>query len=233
MSFLMGLNESYSQIRGQLLLFDPIPSINQIFSLILQEEMQRAVSSGSSSDFNKLPMAVKQISKKKSQDSSRVTTQKKDCPIYSHCGMLGHTVGKCFKLHGYPLGFKPKFKATINVVISFAGDSSTVPSGANTPLSTAQYQQLLSFLANQSSLVTKPTLENCSSLPENSSYVLFSYNFSSNLASSWIIDLGASSHICCYHKYFTTFKPLSDFHVALPTSDKISIAGIGFVFPLS
>lgn len=31
MSFLMGLNESYAQIRGQILLMDPIPSVNRIF----------------------------------------------------------------------------------------------------------------------------------------------------------------------------------------------------------
>lgn len=39
MSFLMGLNESFSQIRGQILLMDPIPSLNKIFSLIIQEDL--------------------------------------------------------------------------------------------------------------------------------------------------------------------------------------------------
>lgn len=34
MSFLMGLDESYAQIRGQLLLLDLIPPINKIFSLV-------------------------------------------------------------------------------------------------------------------------------------------------------------------------------------------------------
>lgn len=38
MSFLMGLNESYAQTRSQILLMDPIPSVNKIFSLIIQEE---------------------------------------------------------------------------------------------------------------------------------------------------------------------------------------------------
>ena len=34
MSFLMGLNESFSQVRGQLLLLDPLPPINKVYSLI-------------------------------------------------------------------------------------------------------------------------------------------------------------------------------------------------------
>lgn len=33
MSFLMGLNESYAQMRGQLLLMDPLSSINKVFFL--------------------------------------------------------------------------------------------------------------------------------------------------------------------------------------------------------
>ncbi|XP_073004955.1 uncharacterized protein [Typha latifolia] len=43
MSFLMGLNESFSQIRGQLLLMDPIHPINKVFALISQEERQRNI----------------------------------------------------------------------------------------------------------------------------------------------------------------------------------------------
>jgi Trp operon repressor len=39
--FLMGLNDSFSTIRGQILLFEPLPPINKIFSLVLQEERQR------------------------------------------------------------------------------------------------------------------------------------------------------------------------------------------------
>jgi len=31
MSFLMSLNDTYAQIRGQILLMDPIPSVNRIF----------------------------------------------------------------------------------------------------------------------------------------------------------------------------------------------------------
>jgi len=43
MSFLMGLNDSFSQIRSQILFSDPLPSIGNIFSLILQEKTQRKI----------------------------------------------------------------------------------------------------------------------------------------------------------------------------------------------
>ena len=43
MSFLMGLNESYTQTRGQVLLMDPMPPINKVYGLVSQEEMQRSI----------------------------------------------------------------------------------------------------------------------------------------------------------------------------------------------
>ena len=45
MSFLIGLNDLYSQVRGQLLLMDPLPAINKVSSLVSQEERQRKVGS--------------------------------------------------------------------------------------------------------------------------------------------------------------------------------------------
>lgn len=37
MCFLMGLNESFAQLRTQLLLMEPEPSINKAFTLLPQE----------------------------------------------------------------------------------------------------------------------------------------------------------------------------------------------------
>lgn len=34
--------------------------------------------------------------------------RKKDRPICFYCNIPGHTIDQCFKLHGYPPGYKPK-----------------------------------------------------------------------------------------------------------------------------
>jgi hypothetical protein len=44
MQFLMGLHDSYSAIRGQILLMNPLPSVRQAYSSISQEERQRILS---------------------------------------------------------------------------------------------------------------------------------------------------------------------------------------------
>lgn len=43
MKFLMGLNDSFSQVRTQVLLMDPLPSIRKVYSLLIQKEMQRSI----------------------------------------------------------------------------------------------------------------------------------------------------------------------------------------------
>lgn len=42
----MGLNDSYASTRGQILMMDPLPPITKVFTLVVQEERQRAVNQG-------------------------------------------------------------------------------------------------------------------------------------------------------------------------------------------
>ena len=40
----------------------------------------------------------------------------KDKPMCTHCGKLGHTIDKCYKLHGFPSGYKTKNKSMAHLV---------------------------------------------------------------------------------------------------------------------
>ncbi|KAL5785970.1 hypothetical protein ACOSQ2_008362 [Xanthoceras sorbifolium] len=50
MQFLMGLNDSYSGVRGQILLMNPLPSVRQAYSSVSQEEKQRLLTSTHAAD---------------------------------------------------------------------------------------------------------------------------------------------------------------------------------------
>jgi hypothetical protein len=52
LQFLMGLNESFSHVKGQILLMDPLPPINKVFSLVVQHERQKEISSSLSTMHN-------------------------------------------------------------------------------------------------------------------------------------------------------------------------------------
>lgn len=50
----MGLNDTYAQVRSQILLMDPLFPLNKIFSLITQEERQKQIGSQQISADNQL-----------------------------------------------------------------------------------------------------------------------------------------------------------------------------------
>ena len=123
MCFLMGLSDYFSQVRGQLLLLDLILPINKVFSLVSQEE-QRTISSQVSSInqdmVNSMAFTTRnkqaksfgnrtEVNKKSNNDYSVGNMfQKKDKPFCTHCNFQDHTVDRCYKLHGYPPGYKHK-----------------------------------------------------------------------------------------------------------------------------
>lgn len=102
MNLLMGLNETFAQTRAQILLMDPLPPVNRVFSLLAQEENQRTVYRLGQPQSLAFNAAVTQ----KGQNTQ--FKNKKERPFCTHCKNQGHTIEKCYKLHGYPPGFKPK-----------------------------------------------------------------------------------------------------------------------------
>jgi len=39
----MGLNESYSQARGQILMMNGLPNVNQAYAMVIQDESQKGI----------------------------------------------------------------------------------------------------------------------------------------------------------------------------------------------
>lgn len=78
-----------------------MPPITNVFSLGLQDETQRhLVASSSSNADSQVAFVVRNASKQ----TPKPTNGKKERPLCTHCGMLGHTIEKCYKIHAYPQG---------------------------------------------------------------------------------------------------------------------------------
>ena len=101
MQFLMGLNETYSQIRGQILLLDPLPLINKVYSLLIQDESQRSIAHSVGDYVKSTALAAQSVVGSANlaygggpvgKDSKN---KGKDRPVCSHCGITGHTMEKC------------------------------------------------------------------------------------------------------------------------------------------
>ncbi|KAL5537487.1 hypothetical protein UlMin_045928 [Ulmus minor] len=174
MSFLMGLDDSFSQVRGQLLLMDPMPPINRVFSLIVQEEQQRKTNppSDSNNSTGTMAFAVKTEAVKTGGSNSQrfqnsnfnaSKNQKRDRPYCTHCKILGHTMDQCYKIHGYPPGYKFKINNNSNAAAHQVSASDDRPDQSSPfgsfvqNLSSNQYQQLMSLFSTH---LTNPTQVN-------------------------------------------------------------------------
>ncbi|CAM8991331.1 unnamed protein product [Rhodiola kirilowii] len=104
-NFLMGLDDNlYGTVRSNILAQDPLPRLNRVYSLIVQEERHKMIANERAPTQDVVAFAAQSKSSPvrsspavRSESSTRV--EKSSC---THCGRVGHDVSSCFKLHGYP-----------------------------------------------------------------------------------------------------------------------------------
>jgi len=99
--FLMGLNPSYTAVRGNILMMSPFPSMSQAYSLLVQEERQRQVKSdmhflGDNTSLSATTTKSQATLPQGKPDTKRLSL------FCDHCKRTGHTVEKCYRLHGFP-----------------------------------------------------------------------------------------------------------------------------------
>ncbi|XP_022843396.1 uncharacterized protein LOC111366948 [Olea europaea var. sylvestris] len=132
MKFLMGLNESYKGLKAQILLIKPFPKLNEVYSLIQQEEKRREISNDALAAEGMAlvsRMDMREVEKKNTgspkkyyctfckmagHSLERCFKANKDKSTCTHCKMPGHTISNCFKIHGYPPGHKFYNKPQVN-----------------------------------------------------------------------------------------------------------------------
>ncbi|XP_048609123.1 uncharacterized protein LOC111202900 [Brassica napus] len=91
--FLMGLNESYEQTRRHILMLKPIPTIEEAFNIVTQDERQRSIRPVTAVDnvafYTVNPSTVVVDPAYVAAYNAGRAYQK---PICTHCGKTGHTV---------------------------------------------------------------------------------------------------------------------------------------------
>lgn len=143
MQFLMGLNDIHKTARGNILMMNPLPSLNQAYRLILQEKRQREFHSSSYISADSAAFSVNYQYNKPTDGNGNVyqgykagnskgtdgngnyrsgygTGQQVTYGIAPNgrrskyycidCKICGHSIERCFKIHGFPTGPKPNVK---------------------------------------------------------------------------------------------------------------------------
>ena len=156
MKFLIGLNESFSQVRTQFLLMDPIPSLSKVYSLLIQEETQRSVTNSSIGKVDSTTLVAKMPNVNANLGNNLAgngpSDKGKEKPVCTHCGKTGHTIDKCYRLHGFPPDFKFKNKTAMAHQVSIPQTQELVANTSigNSIFTPEQYQQLLALIAPSS-----------------------------------------------------------------------------------
>ena len=147
MQFLMGLNDSFANVRAQILMMEPLLAINKAFSLVVQEERQRVIEVASLANTGDSMALYTRSKVPRNNYGGHGHSGKKDRPLCSHCEISGHIMDKCYKLHGFLPGFKFRNNNhAANQVFMLEEPS------PHLPITQAQCQQLLAMLSSQASL---------------------------------------------------------------------------------
>lgn len=191
LQFLMGLNDSYMTLRGQILMMTPLPSAGQAFAILSQEESHRSLISVE-------PHSVSVFYSTKHKPDM----PKKNQLYCEHCHWTDHTKSVCYKLVGYPPGHRlygqqpsvdyrknpkryvmaKKPVAAMNLITDNCSQDSAVNDVSPAPIFTrAQYAEIMKLLGN-------PGVNNSDQPIANMAGIDHSFA----LCLVWIIDTGAN-----------------------------------------
>ncbi|XP_068480913.1 uncharacterized protein [Phaseolus vulgaris] len=107
-----GLDDaSYGTVRSNILASDPLPSLNRVYAMLVQEERVRMMAKSTEERGLVVGLAMQANYKEKGRGDK--VEKLMTC---SHCGKNGHDIKGCFQLIGYPewWGDKPKSEGKWN-----------------------------------------------------------------------------------------------------------------------
>jgi hypothetical protein len=228
--FLTGLNDSFDLVRSQILLINPLPTMNKIFSIVMQHERQFKLSL----PVDDSKILVNSVGKSQGKgygngNSAFIPGQKRSC---SFCGRGGHTVDTCYRKHGFPPNYGNKNSAMVNNSSletneeredlddskSCKGNSNTKPSFGITK---EQYEQLVTLLQSQQASSSKVNLSHVTNHVTSGITRLSSYSMNHSSFGTWIVDSGASDHICSSIKFFVSYASIIPVHIKLPNGNMV------------
>jgi hypothetical protein len=108
-----------SKSEVKILLMEPLPPINKVFSCVIQEENQREIFIGSMIPNTAAMMTKSAPSAPPQQNRFIKQFNRMDRPMCTHCGVAGHTIDKCYKLNGHPLDLSSQEDYLHQVPIQF------------------------------------------------------------------------------------------------------------------
>jgi hypothetical protein len=253
MQFLVGLNEQFSVVKTQILLMDPLPSLNRVYSLVIQEESNNAPILPLPTEESNALINATDSKKPYGRGRGHYGNQKNSSRHCTFCNRTNHTIDTCYLKHGFPNSNKPPNSNTLshgstNNVTVETGNTSNIEQGngdSGFSISQDRYEHLVSLLQQATllpaavapsvppSASTSNQITSSQSIPlatyQSGIHSAFSCSLHMNSMPVWIIDSGANDHICFSKTHFTSFYKIKPVLVTLPNGTSLYVHYAGTV----
>ncbi|KAK2388029.1 putative mitochondrial protein [Trifolium repens] len=240
--FLKGLNEQYSAVRSQIMLMDPLPNISKVYSLLVQQERQTVIPlddskllaiSGNNGSAGR---GYSNRGRGPSRGGRNGGGRGKGNKLCTFCGQTNHNVDSCWKKHGYPPHMQnPQTNGAANNCVNVNGDEEDTQTvnydednhdseTGKFSFTAAQHKALLALLQGSNTLQSH-SINHVTTITG----VLCTIPLSSN-SSHFILDTGATDHICFDLKFFQCIKQISPINLKLPNGTLVTTCFAGTVY---
>lgn len=203
------------------------PSAAEAYRILMQEQTHQELSKGSNGDEQETPIACRIDNKRKYVNRGKFVQNKKAGHYCEHCKMHGHSMERCWKIHGYPPNYKPNtWKKENTAIKANIIQTQNEPRHIEPKLTQEQYNKLMCFLNTQSDQEANKDHSMAASAHIEGKFCL---NFVRT--TKWILDSGASDHICCDLTLFNHYKALTGRHnsIIIPDGAHVKIKFFGSV----
>jgi len=218
---------------------DPLPPLNKVYSLVVQEESNNFILSPSPPVQDDSSVLINASDSRKSIGHSKNSSSNKQSSRFcTFCNRKNYTVEFCYQKHGHPSFNKQSSSVNASLgegsEVAYGGIVVVPPFGSNQE----QLSQLVSLL-QQSNLLSSASSPNTSTssqpLTENPTTIntisgIYSISPSlPSLSDVWIIDSGANDHVFCSMHYFSSFYKIKPTRVSLPNGHLVMVEYAGNV----
>ncbi|CAM8999548.1 unnamed protein product [Rhodiola kirilowii] len=249
MQFLVGLNEAYVTTRSNILQMRPSPSLKECYKQLIQEENQRKTKRSSMFEMSALYVGSQSPAggshaDQSAQSQTRTSAGRnsaqgrgKSSLFCTHCQLAGHVKETCYKLHGYPPGYKFTRGASTN-----KGSTKAVANNVTSDLSSAGTDDQRQSSTSESSAVPVSSLQITpdqlnklmmflgDNRPHSTDHMAGITCLSTVKVSqgTWVIDSGATDHITSHAHLLSDLVSIKvPYNVLMPNGKRVLVTHTG------
>ncbi|XP_071721719.1 uncharacterized protein [Rutidosis leptorrhynchoides] len=168
-------------------------------------------------------VAFSSIKGPKQIQQKRLSYKERQNLVCTHYKKIGHLANECYRIVGFPPNYKFNKSASANMAAEPEAEPSATQKTTTMTISQDEYEALKRH--DQANAQSQISVSNIAKTSHAFYGKLFDKS-SKHQNIFWLLDTGASDHICCSKGLFKTIEPTRNHHIQLPNKHVISVTHI-------